>query len=140
MIVRRFHALAARIDAVLLAVFAILSLVLAAVGLFGVLSYIAAQRQGEIGVRMALGAQRDHVLRLMLLEGLKPAIIGLIVGLIGSAATTRLIQSLLFGTRPLDITVFALVILVLLVVAAVACVLPAWRASRLDPMQALRTE
>lgn len=130
----------ASFDATLLAIFAILSLVLAAVGLFGVLSYIAAQRQGEIGVRIALGAQREQVLRLMLVEGLKPAVIGLVIGLIASVATTRLIQSLLFGTRPLDLTVFALVTLALLLVATLACVLPAWRASRLDPMQALRTE
>jgi putative ABC transport system permease protein len=127
-------------DATLLAIFAILSLVLAAVGLFGVLSYIVTQRQGEIGIRIALGAQREQVLRLMLLDGLKPAIFGLILGLIASAATVRLIRSLLFGTQPLDLAVFALVTFVLLVVAAIACLIPAWRASRLDPMQALRTE
>lgn len=130
----------ASFDAMLLALFAILSLVLAAVGLFGVLSYIAAQRQGEIGIRIALGAQRGQVLRIMLLDGLKPALIGLIVGLIASIGATRLIQSLLFGTPPLDLAVFLLVTFVLLSVAALACLIPAWRASRLDPMQALRTE
>lgn len=130
----------ASFDATLLAIFALLSLVLAAVGLFGVLSYIAAQRQAEIGIRIALGAQREQVLRLMLLDGLKPALIGLVLGLIASAAATRLIQSLLFGTEPLDLAVFLLVTCVLLSVAAVACLIPAWRASRLDPMQALRTE
>ncbi|MFZ0662046.1 MAG: ABC transporter permease [Acidobacteriaceae bacterium] len=130
----------ASFDATLLAAFAILSLVLAAVGLYGVLSYISAQRQGEIGIRIALGAQREQVLRLMLLDGLKPAIIGLIVGLAASAAATQLIRSLLFGTQPLDVAVFLLVTLVLLSVAAVACLIPAWRASQLDPMQALRTE
>jgi putative ABC transport system permease protein len=132
--------LSASFDATLLAIFAILSLVLAAVGLFGVLSYVATQRQGEIGIRIALGAQREQVLRLMLMDGLKPAIFGLIAGLIASAATTRLIQSLLYGTQPLDLTVFVLVTLVLMLVAAIACLVPAWRASRLDPMQALRTE
>lgn len=132
--------LSASFDATLLAIFAILSLVLAAVGLFGVLSYVAAQRQGEIGIRIALGAQREQVLRLMLLDGLKPAFFGLILGLIASAATTRLIQSLLFGTKPLDLVVFILVAIVLMLVAAVACLVPSWRASRLDPMQALRTE
>jgi putative ABC transport system permease protein len=132
--------ISASFDATLLGIFAILSLVLAAVGLFGVLSYIATQRQGEIGIRIALGAQREQVLRLMLMDGLKPAILGLIFGLIASAATTRLIQSLLFGTQPLDPIVFLLVTFVLLVVAAIACLVPAWRASRLDPMQALRTE
>lgn len=132
--------LSASFDATLLAVFALLSLVLAAVGLYGVLSYIAAQRQGEIGIRIALGAQREQVLRLMLLDGLKPAIIGLVIGLIASAATTRLIASLLYGTQPLDAAVFVLVTCVLLLVAAFACAIPAWRAAQLDPMQALRTE
>lgn len=132
--------IAASFDATLLGIFAILSLVLAAVGLFGVLSYIATQRQGEIGIRIALGARREQVLRLMLTDGLKPAIVGLVLGLLASAATTRLMESLLFGTQPLDITVFALVTLALLLVAVVACLVPAWRASRLDPMQALRTE
>ena len=132
--------LSASFDATLLAIFAILSLVLAAVGLFGVLSYVATQRQGEIGIRIALGAQREQVLRLMLMDGLKPAAVGLILGLIASAATVRLIRSLLYGTQPLDFTVFVLVTIVLLFVAAIACLFPAWRASRLDPMQALRTE
>jgi predicted permease len=132
--------LSASFDATLLAIFAILSLVLAAVGLFGVLSYVAAQRQGEIGIRIALGAQREQVLRLMLIDGLKPAVFGLILGLIASAATTRLIASLLYGTQPLDLIVFTLVTVVLMLVAAVACLVPSWRASRLDPMQALRTE
>jgi predicted permease len=130
----------ASFDAVLLGVFAALSLLLAAVGLFGVLSYIAAQRTGEIGVRIALGAQREHVLRLMLADGLRPAIIGLVLGLIASAGVTRLIQSLLYGTQPLDPIVFGLVSVALLAVAAVACLVPAWRASRLDPLEALRTE
>ncbi|HEX5236473.1 MAG TPA: ABC transporter permease [Silvibacterium sp.] len=130
----------ASFDAILLAIFAVLSLVLAAVGLFGVLSYVTTQRQGEIGIRIALGAQREQVLRLMLLDGLKPAVFGLIAGLIASAATTRLIASLLYGTQPLDLIVFVLVTFVLLVVAAIACIIPAYRASRLDPMQALRTE
>ena len=130
----------ASFDATLLAILALLSLVLAAVGLFGVLSYIATQRQGEIGIRIALGAQREQVLRLMLLDGLKPAVIGLVIGLIASVAATRLIQSLLFGTKPLDLAVFVLVTCVLLSVAALACLIPAWRASRLDPMRALRIE
>jgi predicted permease len=132
--------LSASFEATLLALFATLSLVLAAIGLYGVLSYIATQRRGEIGIRIALGAQREQVLCLMLLDGLKPAIIGLALGLVASAAATRLLTSLLYGTKPLDLTVFVLVTFVLLSVAAIACVIPAWRASRLDPIQALRTE
>ncbi len=130
----------ASFDAVLLLVFAVLSLVLAAVGLFGVLSYIVAQRTGEIGIRIALGAQREQVMRLMLIDGLRPAIIGLALGLIASAATTRLVRSQLYGTEPLDPLVLVLVTVALLAVAAAACLVPAWRASRLDPMEALRTE
>jgi predicted permease len=127
-------------EAHLLGAFAALSLLLAAVGLFGVLSYLVAQRTGEIGIRIALGAQREQVLRLMLVDGLQPAVIGLALGLSASAVVTRELQSLLYGTRPLDPTVFGLVSFVLLLVSGAACVLPAWRASRLDPMRALRIE
>ena len=124
----------------LLVGFAALSLLLAAVGLFGVLSYIVAQRTSEIGIRMALGAQRDQVLRLVMVDGLRPALIGLVFGLGASAAVARLINSMLYETRPLDPAVFSAVAALLLGVAAVACLVPAWRASRLDPMQALRME
>jgi predicted permease len=120
--------------------FAVMSLILASVGLYGVLSYLTIQRTGEIGVRMALGAQRGEVLRLMLGDGLRPAFYGLVLGLVASAATVRLIQSMLYGTKPLDPAVFASVAATLLAVAALACLVPAWRASRIDPMQALRTE
>ncbi len=129
----------ASFDATLLFVFAGLSLLLAAVGLFGVLSYIVAQRTGEIGIRIALGAQREQVLRMMLVDGLRPAVIGLFLGLLTSAALGRLISSILYETAPLDPAVFAAVSGTLLLVAAIACVLPAWRASHLDPVQALRT-
>jgi predicted permease len=127
-------------NALLLTIFAVLSLLLAAVGLFGVLSYIVSQRTGEIGVRIALGAQRGDVLRLMLTDGLRPAIAGLVLGIVASMLAARLIRSLLFGISPLDPIVFVVVAAALLAVATVACLLPAWRASRLDPMQALRTE
>jgi putative ABC transport system permease protein len=130
----------ASFNATLLMVFAGLSLLLAAVGLFGVLSYIVAQRTSEIGIRIALGAQREQVLRLMLFDGLRPALLGLVLGLAVSVATAQQIESMLYGTRPLDPMVFVAVAAMLLLVAALACMLPAWRASRLDPMQALRTE
>jgi putative ABC transport system permease protein len=108
--------------------------------LFGVLSYLVAQRTSEIGIRIALGAQREQVLRLILTDGLRPALVGLALGLCVSAAVTRKIQSQLYGTHPLDPAVFGLVTVVLLLVAAASCTFPAWRASQLDPIKALRME
>jgi ABC-type antimicrobial peptide transport system permease subunit len=130
----------ASFDATLLAVFAGLSLLLAAVGLFGVLSYIVAQRTSEIGIRIALGARREQVLRKVLLDGLRPALLGLLLGLAASMGAAKEIASMLYGTQPFDAEVFAGVSAALLLVAAMACAVPARRASRLDPMQALRTE
>ena len=130
----------ARFSASLVLTFAVLSLLLASVGLYGVLSYLITQRTTELGVRMALGAQREQVLRLMLFDGLRPAILGLALGLAASAGITRLIRFMLFDTRPLDAAVYVTVTLALLIVATLACMIPAWRASRLDPMQALRAE
>jgi putative ABC transport system permease protein len=130
----------ASLSASLVLGFAVLSLMLASVGLYGVLSYLTTQRTPEIGIRIALGAQRTQVLRLMLLDGLRPALFGLALGLAASAAIVRLMRAMLYETQPLDPVVFAAVGLTLLVVPALACLAPAWRASRLDPMQALRTE
>jgi predicted permease len=133
----------ASLSATLVLAFAILSLLLASVGLYGVLSYLTTQRTTELGIRMALGAQRDQVLQLMLMDGLRPALFGLGFGLAASAVATRIfqsMQSMLFGTRPLDPMVLGGVVGTLLIVAVLACLVPAWRASHLDPMQALRME
>jgi predicted permease len=127
-------------SASLVLIFAALSLVLAGVGLYGVLSYLVAQRVMEIGIRIALGAQRAQVLGLVLLDGLRPVLVGILIGLCGGAGTGYVIQSLLYGTRPLDPLVLTGMIGTLVVVAAAACAAPAWRASSVDPMQALRTE
>ena len=130
----------ASLSATLVLAFAILSLLLASVGLYGVLSYLTTQRTSELGIRMALGAQRDQLLQLMLVDGLRPALFGLGLGLVMSFAATRILQSMLFGTKPLDPVVLSGVIATLLAVAVPACLAPAWRASRLDPMKSLRTE
>jgi len=127
-------------DSLLVLAFAIIALVLAAAGLYGVLTYLVTQRTSELGIRIALGARRDHLLRTVLFDGIRPALLGLFVGLAASAAAVRLIRSMLYQTEPLDPAIFASVTVLLLAVATLACLLPAWRASRLDPMQALRTE
>jgi putative ABC transport system permease protein len=124
----------------LLGLFAALALVLAAVGLYGVLSYVVSQRAGEIGIRMALGAQSSEVRRLVLVQGMKPALAGIGVGLVGAAFGTQLLRSLLFDVSPGDPLTFVTVPLVLLAVAVMACLIPATRATRIDPTMALRRE
>jgi predicted permease len=133
-------ALDANFEAKLLAAFAGISLLLAAVGLFGVLAYLATQRRTEIGIRLALGAQREHVLRLMLLDGLAPSFGGAAAGSLLAIAASQLIRSSLYATKPLDPAVFAGVIGLLFGVATTACLLPAWRASRVEPATVLRSE
>jgi predicted permease len=127
-----------RFLAQLLGVFAGLALLLAAVGTYGVFSYIVAERRGEIGIRMALGAQRLGVLAHVMKEGLVLAAIAVAVGLAAAYVLSGLIASLLFGVRPIDVPTAAAVAGTMIIVAAVACLLPAWRASRLDPIAALR--
>ena len=130
----------AKFSAALVLLFAVLALVLAAVGLYGVLSYLVGQRTNEIGIRIALGAQRPEVMQLMLFDGMQPAGIGLLSGVIGGGLSAQMMRSELFGVQPLDLSVFAAVVFLVLAVAAAACVFPAWRAARLDPMTALRCE
>ncbi len=130
----------ASFSATLVLAFAVLSLVLAGVGLYGVLSYLVTQRVTEIGIRIALGAQREQVLALVLRDGLRPVAIGLVIGVAGGAVVGFLIRSLLYGTKPLEPMVFVSMTVTLLLVAAGACAAPAWRASSIEPMQALRAE
>jgi putative ABC transport system permease protein len=130
----------ANFEAKLLAALAGISLLLAAVGLFGVLAYLATQRRTEIGIRLALGAQREHVLRLMLLDGLAPAFGGAAAGSLLAIAAAQLIRSSLYATKPLDPAVFAGVIGLLFGVATAACLLPAWRSSRVQPAAVLHNE
>lgn len=129
-----------RFYAVLLGFFALLALGLAAVGIYGVLSYSVSQRSREIAVRRALGAQRSHILRLVLRQGLLLTLAGLLLGVAGAVVGTRMLSSLLFGVELTDAATYAAVPVMLGLVALVACYLPARRATRVDPLGALRYE
>jgi putative ABC transport system permease protein len=131
---------APRFNTILLSAFAGLALLLAAVGIFGVISYSVAQRTQELGIRRALGADSWSVMRLVLTQGLGLAGIGLAIGLAGAFAVTRLLESLLFGVTATDPMTFGVVVVVLALVAGLASYLPARRATRVDPMVALRYE
>jgi putative ABC transport system permease protein len=129
-----------RFTMLLVASFAALAVVLAAIGLYGVVSHGVSQRTAEIGIRMALGATSADVNRLVVVQGLKPALAGVVLGLAAAAFASRVLQTLLFGVVPLDPLTFSLVPPLLLAIAALACYGPAARATRIDPTKALRTE
>ena len=124
----------------LLSGFAGVALLLAAIGLYGVLAYTVTQRTREIGIRTALGAHRSNVIGLVLQQGMKLAGLGILIGLAGAFVVTHFIRSLLFGVAPTDPLTFAVIPVLLATVALLACWLPARRAANVDPMEALRCE
>jgi putative ABC transport system permease protein len=131
---------ARRFSMILLGVFALLALTLAAVGIYGVISYSVAQRTREVGIRMALGASTTDVIKLVVRDGLKLVLIGVGIGLAGALALTRMMTTLLFGVTPTDALTYTTVGLGLIVVALIACCIPARRATKVDPLVALRFE
>jgi len=122
----------------LLGGFACLALLLATIGTYGVLSYIVAERRHDIGVRIALGAGRSSVFAMVMKQGMQLTVAGVVVGVIGALGLNQLIASMLFGVEPTDATTVAAVSATITLAAAIACWLPAWRASRLDPMVLLK--
>jgi len=129
-----------RFNMVLLRIFASLAMLLAAIGIYGVMSYAVGQRVHEIGIRMALGARAGDVLSLVLRQGLSLVVMRIVIGLMGAVWLTEAMKSLLFGVSPNDPPTFAIVSALLLAVAAAATYIPARRATKVDPMVALRYE
>ena len=129
-----------RLNTALLGTFAAVALLLAVVGIYGVMSYAVTQRTREIGMRMALGAQPGNVMRFVMGQGMRVVLLGVAIGLIGALALARVLRNLLFQVAPTDPATFVSVALILSAVALLACYLPARRAARIDPMVALRQQ
>jgi len=129
-----------RFNMTLLAVFAALALILAGVGIYGVMAYAVTERRREIGIRMALGAQASDTLKLVISQGMRLTLVGVALGLMGAFALIRLMKNLLFDVRPADPLTFIVIALLLTSVALLACWIPARRATKVDPMIALRCE
>ena len=129
-----------RFNTFLIGLFAALAFILSAIGIYGVISYDVSQRTSEIGVRMALGARRHDVLRLILRQGLALTFGGLLVGIVGALLLTRFLTTLLFDIRPTDPATYIGASILLLAVAITACLIPARRATKVDPLEALRYE
>jgi predicted permease len=129
-----------RFSMIVLDAFAVVALLLASVGLYGVISYLVGQRTHELGIRIALGAQRKTVLRLVLGQGMKMALAGVVLGLVAAVGLTRLLAGMLYGVSTTDPLTFAIIALLLISVAMLACIIPARRATKVDPLIALRYE
>ena len=129
-----------RFLSLLLAVFASVALILAAIGTYGILSYMVTEREREIGIRMALGAGQGQVLNLVLGQGLGIALIGIVLGIGGAFALSRVTSSLLYGVSPSDPLTYGAVAVVIALVATAACIVPSHRATRVDPLEAIRAE
>jgi ABC-type antimicrobial peptide transport system permease subunit len=129
-----------RFRTILLGAFAVVAVLLAALGLYGVLAQMVARRTQEIGVRMALGADRSSILGWVVRRGMVLAAVGLAIGALGAALVTQAIRGMLFGVQPIDVVTYGVTVTVLGLVALAAALIPAWRASRVDPVECLRSE